>query len=72
MDSNGMIIEKTNNFETCVCGYITDICHKVRDLLADKDSLNSVEIFFENKVLLIKDDVANGVNISMIVDCKDL
>ena len=70
MDKNGMIIEKTNNFNTNITGYVTDIIQKTRGLLDTKDTLNSIEIFFENKMFLIKDNCSTNLNITTLVENK--
>ncbi len=72
MDSNGMIIEKSDSFQTNISGYILDISQKARDVLESKDGVNSIELFFDNKVILIKDNCVTGINMSMIVENKDL
>ncbi len=72
MNSNGMIIEKSDDFQNNISGYILDISQKARDILEDKNGMNSIELFFDNKVVLIKDNCWTGLNMTMIVDNKEL
>jgi hypothetical protein len=70
MDNNGMIVEKSNNFNQNVTGYVTDIIHKSRKVLNSKDTLNSIEIFFENQTFLIKDNCSTNLNITTVLENK--
>jgi hypothetical protein len=70
MDNNGMIVEKSNNFNQNVTGYVTDIIQKARNVLNTKDTLNSVEIFFENQTFLIKDNCSTNLNITTVLENK--
>jgi hypothetical protein len=68
MNENGMIVEKSTNFNQGTAGYITDIIHKTRSLLNAKDSINSIEIFFENQVFLVKDNCSTNLNITTVLE----
>ena len=70
MDNNGMIVERSNNFNQNVTGYVTDIIQKARNVLNKKDTLNSVEIFFENQTFLIKDNCSTNLNITTVLENK--
>jgi hypothetical protein len=70
MDNNGMIIEKSENFNKNITGYVTDVIQKSRSILNTNDTLNSVEIFFENQVFLIKDNCSTNLNITSLVENK--
>ena len=70
MDNNGMIVERSNNFNQNVTGYVTDIIQKARNVLNTKDTLNSVEIFFENQTFLIKDNCSTNLNITTVLENK--
>jgi len=67
MDVSGMVIEKSKNFDSGISGYVTDIIQKSRSVLNSKESINSIEIFFENNILMIKDDSSTNLNICSIV-----
>jgi hypothetical protein len=67
-DKNGLAIEKSQNFAKGLSGYVTDIVDKSRSLLKSEDSTNTVEIFFEKKVLIIKDNPSTNLHMAMIVD----
>lgn len=70
MDKSGMIIENSEEFNNNLCGYVTDIIQKNRNIMGTNTTTNSVEIFFENQLFLIKDNVNNNLNMSMIIDHK--
>ncbi len=70
MDNNGMIVEKSNNFNQNATGYVTDIIQKSRKVLNSKDTLNSIEIFFENQTFLIKDNCSTNLNITTVLENK--
>lgn len=67
MNSNGYVIERSDNFINSINGQLSDIVQKSKKILPN-DNINTVEIFFENKTILIKDSLANDLNISMIVN----
>jgi hypothetical protein len=72
MDNNGMILEKSEKFNTQISGYLLDIKQKATSILgSNADAVNSVEIFFENSVVLIKDNSGTNINMTMIVDNKE-
>ncbi len=70
MDDKGMIIEKTDNLNPNISAYITDIINKTRSVLKDRDSVNSIEIFFENQTVMVKDNSSNNLNITTVVQNK--
>ena len=75
LDKNGMVVEKSanfnkNNIPNEVTGYMTDIIQKSRELLDNKSTINSIEIFFENQVFVIKDNCSANLNIISILDNK--
>jgi hypothetical protein len=70
MDNNGMIVEKSNNFNQNTTGYVTDIIQKSRKVLNSKDTVNSIEIFFENQTFLIKDNCSTNLNITTVLENK--
>lgn len=70
MDNNGMIVEKSNNFNQNATGYVTDIIQKSRKVLNSKDTVNSIEIFFENQTFLIKDNCSTNLNITTVLENK--
>ncbi len=67
MSSNGYVIENSDNFTNSINGNLCDIIQKSRKILGE-DKLNSIEILFENKSILIKDKLSNDLNISMIIN----
>jgi hypothetical protein len=70
MDDFGMVIEKSMNFNRALPGYLTDIIKKSRGILNadEKDGkINSIEVFFDNSIILIKDDIPNNLNISTLI-----
>ena len=69
MNSNGFVIEKSEGFNNNINGQITDIVQKSKKILAP-DTINSFEIFFENKNILIKENTTNDFNITMLVSNK--
>jgi len=68
MNSNGLIIEKSNLFNKNNCGFITDIVQKTRNILPNNDFINNIEIFFDKTLVVIQDNNSNDLNITMIVD----
>lgn len=64
IDNNGMIIEHGNGMNTSLCGHVSDILEKSRDILNSKDSVNSVEIFFDHSTMVVKDNCST--NLSMV------
>lgn len=67
MNSNGYVIEKSDDFSNNINGQLSDIIQKSRKILGE-DQLNNIEILFENKTILIKDKLSNDLNISMIIN----
>jgi hypothetical protein len=67
-DNNGIPIEMSKHFNTGISGYAFDIIQKSRSILDSKDKINSIEIFYENAVVLIKDNVSTKLNMTMIID----
>jgi hypothetical protein len=70
MDNSGMVIEKSLGFNKDLCGYATNVINKSRDILKTKDTMNSIEIFFENSIFLLKDDCSTNLTIAMIDENK--
>jgi hypothetical protein len=72
MDNQGMVVEKTDNLlvnQNCT-GYISDIINKTRSVLKGSDSVNSIEIFYENQTIMIKDNCSNNLNITTLLANK--
>ena len=67
-DRNGMIIEQTENFNSNIAGYLSDIVQKSREILNSKDTLNSIELFYENQVIIMKDNCSTNLHMVMIVE----
>lgn len=67
-DRNGMIMQKTENFNIKIGGYLTDIVQKSREILNSQDTLNSIELFYENEVILVKDNCSTNLHVVMIVE----
>lgn len=67
-DKNGMPIEISKNFDSKISGYAFDIIHKSKAILEPTNSINSIEIFYENAVVLMKDNCLTNLNITMIID----
>jgi hypothetical protein len=70
MDNNGMTLEKSTSFDLQLSGRLLDIAQKSRTILGSDSVVNSIDIFFENSIVLIKDNQTAGVNMTMIVDNK--
>jgi len=68
MNSNGMVIEKSQDFNHNNCGYLTDIIQKARNILPKKNFINNIEIFFDKSVILIQDNTSTDLNMTMIVE----
>ena len=68
MNSNGMIIDKSNNFNKQNCGYLTDIMHKARNILPKSDFINSIEIFFDKSLIVIQDNNSTDLNMTIVVE----
>lgn len=66
MNSKGLVIEKSDGFNQNIQGQLSDIILKSKSILP-RDEVNTIEIVFENKSLLIKDNCANDISLSMIV-----
>jgi hypothetical protein len=71
MDNNGMVLEKSDVFDTKISGHVLDLTHRASSLLDSTNNVNSIEIVFDNSVILIKDKVAENINMTMIVDNKN-
>ena len=69
MNANGFVIEKNEGFNTNINGHISDLLQKSKKILKS-DNINSIEILFENKSILIKDDTVKNYNITMLVNDK--
>jgi len=67
-DKNGMTIEKSENFDNKISGHLTDIVQKSREVLNSKDTINSIEIFFEKKVIMLKDNCSTNLHMAQIVE----
>jgi hypothetical protein len=67
-DQNGMTIEKSENFNNKISGHLTDIVQKSREILNSQDTLNSIEIFFEKQVILLKDNCSTNLHMALIVE----
>jgi hypothetical protein len=67
MDNNAMLLEKSNSFDLQITGRILDITQKAKAILGT-DAINFIEIFYENSVILIKDNHVANINMTMIVD----
>ena len=70
MDNKGMIVEKTDNISLHTTGYISDLINKTRSVLKGSDSVNSIEIFYENQTFMIKDNCSNNLNITTVLQNK--
>jgi hypothetical protein len=70
IDKNGMLIESSEDCNKEVSGYLFDCIQKSRTVLNSEDSINSVEIFFDNYVILMKDNCSTNLSMAMIVDNK--
>ncbi len=70
MDNKGMVIEKTDNINQGISGFLSDIINKTRSVLKSSDSVNSIEIFYENQTLMTKDNCSNNLNITTLVSNK--
>jgi hypothetical protein len=70
MDNNGMTLEKSTSFDLQLSGRLLDIAQKTRAILGSDSAVNSIDIIFENSIVLIKDNQTAGVNMTMIVDNK--
>ncbi len=72
MDNQGMIVENSENsyINPNSTGYISDIINKTRTVLKGSDSVNSIEIFFENQTIMIKDNCSNNLNITTVLPNK--
>jgi len=68
MNSNGMIIDKSNNFNKQNCGYLTDIMNKARNILPKSDFINSIEIFFDKSLIVIQDNNSTDLNMTTVVE----
>ncbi len=68
MNSNGMVIDKSNDFNVKNCGYITDIVQKTRSILTKNDFINSIEIFFDKSVVVIQDNNSTDLNMTVVVE----
>ena len=67
-DKNVMTIEQTENFNPKISGYLTDIVQKSREILNSQDTLNSIELFYENQVIILKDNCSTNLHMAMIVE----
>jgi len=63
-DNHGFAYEKTGNIDNQTLGYMTDIVDKSRKLLNTTDTTNTIEIFFEKTILVIRDNSANSVSMA--------
>ena len=70
MDNQGMVIEKTERMNQNISGYLSDIINRTRSVLKNSDSVNSIEIFYENQTFITKDNCSNNLNITTIVQNK--
>ena len=68
MDDNGFIIEKSKNFNTSISGYAFDILQKSRKILNSDSTINNVEIIYEKKTILLKDDTSSKLNVCMLMN----
>ena len=68
-DKNSFIIEKSNTSElTDKVGEICDITSKAKSILEDdKDSLDIVEIMFDNSKIIIKPDDTNSLSMAALI-----
>jgi hypothetical protein len=69
MNTHGFVIEKSDSFNTSINGQINDIVQKSRKIL-NTDSIKSIEIFFDQKTVMIKDNSATDLNITTIVNSE--
>jgi hypothetical protein len=67
MNSKGFVVEQSDTFNKNIYGQISDIVAKSKNIL-QKDTVNTIEIVFENKTILIKDNIASDLNITMVVN----
>ena len=68
MNSNGMIIDKSNDFVKQNCGYISDIVQKARNILPKNDFVNNIEIFFDKTLMVIQDNNSIDLNMTIVVE----
>ena len=68
MDDNGFVIEKSKNFNTSISGYALDILQKARKILNDDSTINNIEIIYEKKTMIIKDDISSKLNVCMLIN----
>jgi len=68
MDDNGFVIEKSKNFNTSIYGYALDILQKARKILNDDSTINNIEIIYEKKTMIIKDDKSSKLNVCMLIN----
>ena len=68
MDDNGFIIEKSKNFNTSISGYAFDILQKSRKILNSDSTIHNIEIIYEKKTILLKDDTSSKLNICMLMN----
>lgn len=68
-DKNGFVIEQTKDFKIS-SGYITDIVNNAKKIMNPNSNVNSIDIFFEDYTILIKDNSSTNLNMTMIVENK--
>jgi hypothetical protein len=68
MDNNAMPLEKSNSFDLNITGNILDITQRAKNILTPSTGPNSIEIFYESQVVLIKDN--HNLNMTLIADNK--
>lgn len=69
-DKNGFVIEKSESFNTSDNGYATDIAHNVRRIVNSNSTVNTIDIFFENSTVVIKDNSSTNLHMTMIIENK--
>jgi len=68
MNSHGMVIDKSSDFNKQNCGFIADIVQKARKILPTNDYINNIEIFFDKTLMVIQDNTAVDLNMTIVVE----
>lgn len=67
-DNNGLTLEKKGVLDLQHVGFISNIVRKSRKLLNGSDTMNNIEIFYDDSMLMITDNPSSNLAIAVLAE----
>lgn len=67
-DNNGLTLDKKGILDLQHVGFISNIVMKSRKLLQSSDSMNNIEIFYDDSILMITDNPSSNLAVAVLAE----